>query len=325
MKRLLPVLLVALGACGESVTPPIIPLVGDPTVGAWAVIPETGFGASNINGVAFGNGVYVAVGNDAKMSTSTDRAAWTPRTSAFTGAGFGADGNIYGVGFGNGLFVAVGAKGQLTTSTTGANWTPRTSGFGSTFILGATYANGTWVAYGQDRGKISTSIDGETWMARNSNFVGEFAAARGAAFGNGTWVLVGDGQFATSTDNGVTWTRRTDPALTSTNYSVVFAGGQFIAGGIASLATSADGIAWTKRTNTGFAEFDQVRGLAAGGGLVAGVGSGPWIATSTTGATWALTNTEILRNGLAITFDGTSHFVAVGAGGLLATAEITPP
>ena len=68
------------------------------------------FGTNNIQCVAYGNGLFVAVGNSGKLATSPDGITWTQGTSSF---GTNA---ISGIGYGNGLFVAGGDKGMIATS-----------------------------------------------------------------------------------------------------------------------------------------------------------------------------------------------------------------
>jgi hypothetical protein len=74
-----------------------------------------------LNGVAYGNGTFVAVGRNGTILTSPDGVGWTQRTS-------GTSNHLNGVTYGNGLFVAVGERGAILTSPDGVNWTLRTSG-----------------------------------------------------------------------------------------------------------------------------------------------------------------------------------------------------
>ena len=78
-------------------------------------------GSLYLNGVAYGNSTFVAVGQSGTILTSTDGATWTSRTS-------GTSNYLYDVAFGNSTFVAVGASGTILTSTNGTSWTTRTSG-----------------------------------------------------------------------------------------------------------------------------------------------------------------------------------------------------
>jgi hypothetical protein len=70
----------------------------------------SGFSTNNINGVTYGNGVYVAGGTGGTLTTSTDGTTWTARTS-----GFGAE-TIREVGYGNSQHIAIGASGLMTVS-----------------------------------------------------------------------------------------------------------------------------------------------------------------------------------------------------------------
>ena len=70
----------------------------------------SGFDTTNIRSVCYGQGMFVAVGVDGKLATSTDGITWTQRTSNFGTT------TIYGVCYGQGMFVAVGDSGKLATS-----------------------------------------------------------------------------------------------------------------------------------------------------------------------------------------------------------------
>jgi hypothetical protein len=105
--------------------------------------------------IAYGNGTFVAVGEDGAILTSPDGTTWTARNS-------GADIILLGVAYGNGTFVAVGEEGTLLTSPDGITWTARNSGAGTarnsgagSILLGVTYGNGTFVVVGG--GTILTS------------------------------------------------------------------------------------------------------------------------------------------------------------------------
>ena len=75
--------------------------------------------------VAFGNGLYVAVGLDATIATSPDGVTWTVRRMST------AQATLNGIEFANGQFVAVGmgsptriGAALILTSTDGANCQP---------------------------------------------------------------------------------------------------------------------------------------------------------------------------------------------------------
>ena len=58
--------------------------------------------------MTYGNGRFVAVGEDGTILTSPDGVSWTRRTS-------GTSNRLEGVAYGNGLFVAVGGGTILTS------------------------------------------------------------------------------------------------------------------------------------------------------------------------------------------------------------------
>ena len=188
---------------------------------AWTT-RTSGFGTTGINGVAYGDGVYVAVGYYGDMTTSPDGTTWTARTS-----GFGSS-HINGVTYGDGLYVAVGSDGTLTTSTDGTTWTSRTSGFGTTYITGVTHGDGLYVAVGGS-GKLTTSTNGTSWTSRTSGFGS--TAINDVAYGDGLYVAVGDdGTLTTSTD-GTTWTTRTSGFGTDDIEGVTYGDGLYVAVG----------------------------------------------------------------------------------------------
>jgi hypothetical protein len=92
--------------------------------------------------LAFGNGIFVAVGDGGTIVTSTDGMSWTPEVS-------GSSELLFNVAFGDGTFVVVGGsqQGVIFTSTDGVNWTKRNSGT-SASLSNVAYANGTFIAVG---------------------------------------------------------------------------------------------------------------------------------------------------------------------------------
>ena len=76
--------------------------------------------------------LFVSVGEDGIIFTSSDGNSWTERTS-------GTSEDLYEVTYGNGLFVVVGEDGTIITSPDEYFWTERTSGT-SVDLFGVTYS-----------------------------------------------------------------------------------------------------------------------------------------------------------------------------------------
>lgn len=74
----------------------------------------------NIRGITYGNNLYVAVGSNGCILTSSDAITWNelPSTGTFS---------LISVTYGNGKFVAVGGFGFLSLSTDGLDWTRLTN------------------------------------------------------------------------------------------------------------------------------------------------------------------------------------------------------
>jgi len=271
----------------------------------------SGFGATAIRSVTYGDGLYVAVGDSGKLTTSPDGITWTTRTS-----GFGATA-IRSVTYGDGLYVAVGDSGTMTTSPDGTTWTTRTSGFGTTLIFRVTYGDGLYVAVGSS-GTMTTSTDGITWSTRTSGF--GTTAIYGVTYGDGLYVAVGgSGKMTTSTD-GITWTTRTSGFGTTGINDVTYGNGLYVAGGNSgTLTTSTDGTTWTTSTS-GFGST-AIYGVTYGDGIYVAVGASGTLTTSTDGITWTTRTSGFPSSQIRGVTYGDGLYVAGGESGTLTISE----
>jgi len=115
------------------------------------------FDGRQINGIAYGNELYVAVGYwydggwKGRITTSPDGTTWTARTS-----GFGSS-YINDATYSSGLFVAVGDGGKLETSPDGITWTGQAPGFGQYTEIDCAASGGGLFLAGSNDGKLATS------------------------------------------------------------------------------------------------------------------------------------------------------------------------
>ena len=269
-------------------------------------------------GLAYGNGVFVAVGitgTGNRVMTSPDGVTWTAQASA-------ADNSWFGVTYGNGLFVAVGFSGtgnRVMTSPDGVTWTTRNSQSDINWS-GVTYGNGTFVAASNTGGtsRVITSTDGITWTLRAVGATNATNAWYSVTYGNGLFVAVssnGTDQVMTSSD-GITWTARTTPS--SYWYSVTYGNGLFVAVGQSGtgnrVMTSPDGVTWTARTSAADSAWTSV---AYGNGIftaVASSGSGSRVMTSSDGINWSGRTAAASLSWNAVAY-GNGKFVAVASSG----------
>jgi len=277
----------------------------------WNLV-DAGFSTTGINAVTYGDGLYVAVGGDGTMTTSTDGTTWTTRTS-----GFGSE-TIRGVTYGDGLYVAGGDDGTMTTSTDGTTWTTRTSGFGSTRIYGVTYGGGVYVAVGYD-GKITSSTDGVTWAARTSQF--GTSQVRAVAYGDGMFIATGQNAKISSSPDGTTWTART--SNTEGNvflFGADYGNGLFFAGGEGGrIVTSPDGITWQRRSNPFSA--DTIQGAGYGDGLYVMGDTNGTMATSPNGITWTRRTSGFGSTNITDIGYGDGIYAAVGGQGKMTQSK----
>ena len=238
-------------------------------------------GTFALQDVAYGNGVWVAVGTSGVLYTATDPlGTWTSRTSSF-----GSD-SINGVAYDGGVWVAVGNSGKIATATdpTGT-WTQRSNSFSSVNITAVAYGNGLWVAVGASASLATAPDPTSTWTSQTSNFTA-FGTIQEVSYGGGYYVACGSsGDIITSPD-GTTWAQVSNPFGSSNVFGLYYAGGVWVAvgdGGKLATATDPTGT-WTSRTS-GMGS-NAIRAVAFGNGVWTAVGAG----TTSTGHISTATN-----------------------------------
>ena len=116
---------------------------------------------SGWNGITFGNGLYVAVGNAGSITYSSNLSSWTSATSNVSSSTA-----IRSVAYSNGIFVAVGDSGVIRTSTNAVTWATRTNPLTAPANLSSViFAKDRFIATGQG---IAQSTDGITWTSARS-------------------------------------------------------------------------------------------------------------------------------------------------------------
>ena len=281
---------------------------------------------SALNRVTFGNGTFVAVGQDGTILTSTDGVTWTQRNP-------GTANTLLAATCGNGIFVAVGELGTVLTSPDGITWTSRNSGTSSN-LGDVTYGNGTFAAV-NSYGDILTSPDGVTWTLRYSDVVNRIT---GVTYVNNLFVAVGlankgcDSRLCVAepvilfSSDGFGWNQKVpqynppgpfSPVL----YHVSYGNGIFLALSSGRILTSPDGVTWTLR----YSWRTNLYGVTFRNGTFVAVGQDGTILTSTDGANWTQRNLSGPVAWLSSVTYGDGTFVAVGfavnKGGVILQSE----
>ena len=274
------------GGPGGSPTPVVSTV---PRIAGSSWIPNTSTDANALRGVVQNGTVFVAVGDNGAMFSSTvNSAGWTTWTTwakltnplpaanlnavtyggsylaagaggvillssdavTWTAQASGTTNDLYALATnGGGSYVAVGAGGTIIYSVGGGTWFTASPPT-SNALYGVTYGGSEFVAVGA-KGTVLTSTDGANWtlQAVTSN---PLLDLKGVAYnGVSTFAAVGAaGALVTSSDGGVTWTSQS-PIGTSNALNALTFGKQFVAvGDSGAIFTSLDGLTWQPQTST---------------------------------------------------------------------------
>lgn len=281
-------------------------------------------GSNRWQGVAYGNGVFVAVGNDGYTAYSSDGSTWSTPTQVGTNA-------WYSITFANNKFVAVGNNGYTTTTTDGITWTTpvQVSGLSSR-LQSVRYGNGIFLAVGGD-GKATTSTDGVTWTTPVA-----FGISQGnAIFFNGNDFIIlgwtGANVLLVSTNDGTTFTSLSTVQDLTPSSAINFGNGVYVISGVnGDVSYSTDLINWSASTqilNTVESiYYDGTQFIAVGRRQITSTTYKYSTITSLDGITWdepvdigESASLSIIQYGfLSITYGG-GKFVAVGDSGATTT------
>ncbi len=170
--------------------------------------------------VTFGGGMFVAVADSGEVFTSSNGISWSPHNT-------GLIGNLRAIVYANGQFVVVADDGTIASSTNGANWTLHNSPTTAS-LYGITYGNKQYLAVGSS-GAIITSPDSLNWSLQ-TNSVLTPCTLSAVAWGNNEFVAVGEGGWTMRSGDGTNWISSSS-ATVNDLYSIIFANGSFLAVG----------------------------------------------------------------------------------------------
>ena len=232
-------------------------------------------------------GLFVTVGDNGIILTSSDGISWTKRTSGTTK-------NLYGVTYGNSTFVTVGDNATILTSSDGTTWTNTSTNKRTTLryfskadtnhLYGVTYGDDLFVTVGGNA-TIFTSSDGTTWTERDG-LRSTWATPKylkGVTYRKKLFVAVGRNGLILNSPDGITWKQR----KSGTKYNLVgitYRNGLFVSvGKNGKIVTSFDGNWWVKRT---FKLPEWLYAITYGNGTFVTVGVNGVIITSFDGISW---------------------------------------
>ncbi|MHB8519816.1 MAG: hypothetical protein ACYDH9_03565 [Limisphaerales bacterium] len=261
---------------------------------------------SSFKSVAFGNGLYVVVGDGGLLFISSDASYWAS-------VGTGTSNRLNAVAYGGGHFIAVGDNGTVLNSTNGYSWEIQST-TSSANLRGVAVLRNTFVAVG-DAGTVAVSSDGNVWANHPVSTNVTLYAAVGDV---DSFVAVG-GQGTTApsviltSPDGISWQPQ-DVGATNSLRAICRSDGQYVAvGNSGTVVTSVDGMNWVQ-TSSG--TIQNLLGVTGSNGLFVAVGSPAGsgqatLLTSTNGTAWVGRTANAQRIVHAVTY-GSGHFIAVG-------------
>lgn len=293
------------------------------------------YNMSTLNAVTYGDGKFVAIGNQdttnmsGNFATSPDGITWT---AGYIPISY----NLRAIAFGDGKFVAVGSGGGIYYSSDARNWTQANTEIYYDFFA-ISYLNGFFVAVGGgpyyelNKPLVKYSADGITWTDVSPNIR---ANSWGIAYGEGKYVLVGGANAGIGDIDTTTFWSMTTTDITNVN---AWSAPSFSVTPFVPLLAN---LGW----GPGSADYPYMPsvfgGLAYGNGQFVAVSElappdyGAYVLNSSDGINWTATKVrstdDIITDDLkGIIYTGSNTFKAVGSNGLkldiTAGAPVTLP
>jgi hypothetical protein len=272
------------------------------------------FPSQYLKSVAYGSGVFVAVGEfGSTILLSPDGASWTSVPS-----GLGPYEELDEVIYHDSKFMAVGMTGTIITSVNGTNWISVHSPTATNLRSVAAHGS-NWVIVGNNEQILQTGASPVTpnfcplnWIPRHT---GVTNTLEDVIYANGRYFAVGQGFARVVSTTGASWTNL--PPISPINLqAVAFGNGRYIATGQAgAMATATSDTNWTIFGGGGL----WYSSIAYGNGVFVLVGTNmnTLMTTNATNFFQVLRNSSNSLNGVAF---GNGRFVAVGRNGTILSA-----
>jgi hypothetical protein len=295
----------------------------------WVVNTQTSLWAGTVDlfAVAYGDGIFMAVGFDGYNYYSSDGMNWTQASSLINGGTGDANGVAYGLigPYSNPGFVAVGDDGVSTNLVInmelGNNWMQPSSAPSYGFS-GVTYDSTSheFVAVG-DYGFLN-SPDGVNWYSTANTYYANAVVYMGGIYGLNQFVAVNDSSPPSiytspggNTSGVDTWTAYTGSyPFDAIDWDDV--NGNFVAvGPDGTIATSYNGTSWIPQSKA--VTLNSLNAVTYAENLFVTVGAKGTILTSPDGITWNPVSPSVTLDSLnaityGVTAEGENLFMAGG-------------
>jgi photosystem II stability/assembly factor-like uncharacterized protein len=295
---------------GARIICALVLTVAAPSIHLFAQVtwtPQTSPTTENLTSVAFGQGVFVAVGESGTLLRSADYGqTWQDRSNEDLTLG-----ELHCVAFGNGVFMA-GAGYEVVVSTDlGVTWHQATPTL--EWRPGLAYGNNRWFAASDS---ISASLNqGTNWTLIDTNK----PELTSILFNGNVGVAVG-GTIAVSEDGGLHWTDVVN-GLFNWQASVAYGNGLYVSVGGTfgnGIVQTSDPLTWTEAGSTNLTGVSLLA-VTHGGDTFVVVGDKGVILNSNGQKPWTrvVSDTSQMLRDVAY---GNGTFVAVGHNGTILTS-----
>lgn len=250
-------------------------------------------------------GMFIGVGENGTIVSSTNGAAWTQRGLPFNAT-------LRSICWTGNQYVVVGSNNAIMTSPDGNNWIKRSVIETDTHLYGVASSGNHIVAVGlnnmDNSPQIIYSTDGINWTRTGTTIPGAELSA--ITWSGSKYVAVGvryGAPFIMSSPNGLDWeiTYTTTAGPQGHLVDIVWSGSRFVATGAYVTAVSTDGVFWNINPNSGF----YTPGVTWTGNKFVAVALNQ-IYTSPDGVTWTK-SADVPYSLKSIAWSGT-QYIAVG-------------
>ena len=203
----------------------------------------------DLNGVAYGDGLLVAVGSNGTIVTTRDFKKWNVNRVGHR--------ELRAVAWNNEEYVAVGASGTILSSPDGINWTAAHTGEDGLTFNDVAYGHGAWIAVGEGPGGAVVYSSANGWHPVSGVPGG---ALHGVAYGCDGFTAVGENGIIIYSSDGSAWLLEADLPVAQTIYDIVWDSirGQYVAAGRSGVILTGSGAdGWTCLMGSG-----TLRGVA---------------------------------------------------------------
>lgn len=282
-------------------------IVVEPTTFTSESLPDSA--TTKLNGVCYGAGKFVAVGNGGKIYTSPDGETWTEQTSDVSG-------DLPFVYYANGKFISRdNSSKNFLISSDGVTWEKVYAGqqFVTSSQRCGCYGAGKYITLGSEAKYYST--DGTSW-SRSSGGVAAYDVCYTDSHG---FVAVGGTGYLFNSTNGTSWTSQQYKFVNYNMLGICYGNGIFVAVGsdgstnnYGKIYTSQDGETWTNRTSATFSGLSKVR---FADNVFVAVGRDGIIMTSSDGVNWTTQTSGVSTLLFSVVNDGSGNYSIVGDSG----------